>query len=64
VLNGIAVKPISEFVAAEMMSEKDIGIGHEVFVTGYSSQHKITLASFPIIRHGNIAMVPDDPTRR
>lgn len=42
---------------------KGIGAGNEVFITGLFSYHAGTSKNLPIIRTGNIALIPDEKIR-
>jgi hypothetical protein len=54
----------TDFLTREAIIEKNIGIGDEVFVTGLftfvPSAYAGVRRNMPIIRHGNIAMLPDE----
>jgi len=52
--------PIDVFVTPEMMKAKNIGVGDEVFTTGLFTPAQNNSRNFPIVRHGNIAMLPDE----
>jgi hypothetical protein len=52
--------PISELLTPEAIAEFDIGIGDEVFATGLFSEIPNTTRNLPILRHGNIAMMPTE----
>ncbi|MEI9960149.1 MAG: hypothetical protein WDM76_03155 [Limisphaerales bacterium] len=44
----------------KMRLEKGIGIGDEVFITGLFVHHQGNQKNLPIVRTGNIAMIPDE----
>ncbi len=52
--------PINEFLTPESIEEFSIGIGDEVFATGFFSEIPNTTRNIPILRHGNIAMMPTE----
>lgn len=43
------------------MEGAGVGVGTEVFVTGLFTKHSGTSKNLPIVRVGNIAMLPDEP---
>ena len=51
---------ISDFMTADDLSSKRIGIGDEVFITGLFTEAPGTTRNQPILRHGNIAMLPSE----
>ncbi len=52
--------PVEELVTAEDIQQLDIGIGDEVFTTGLFSEIPNTTRNIPIVRHGNISMMPGE----
>jgi len=50
----------SMFVSGEMMRNGRIGIGDEVFITGLFAQLSGSERNLPVVRTGNIAMIPDE----
>jgi hypothetical protein len=52
--------PVGELLTAQDTHELDIGIGDEIFVTGLFSEVPSTTRNIPIIRHGNISMMPSE----
>jgi len=52
--------PTSMFVNNDVMQEKNIGIGDEVFMTGLFTPAEGSARILPIVRHGNIAMLPEE----
>lgn len=53
--------PIEMFLDRALMEQKQIGIGDEVYLPGlfeYASNDK---RNMPLLRHGNIAMIPEEP---
>jgi hypothetical protein len=46
------------FTTREEMAKKDIGVGDEVFFPGLFSYASGTKHNHPILRHGNVAMLP------
>jgi hypothetical protein len=53
--------PIEDFVTPEMLTTKKIGIGDEVLSTGLFTPAPGESRNMPIVRHGNLAMLPDQP---
>jgi hypothetical protein len=51
---------ISQFGTPERLAALGIGIGDEVFATGLFTPAPGTARNMPIIRHGNIAMMPEE----
>jgi hypothetical protein len=56
------VLPIStaDFATPQVMDERRIGIGDEVFATGLFTPAPGLKQNWPIVRHGNIAMLPTE----
>jgi hypothetical protein len=54
---AVAVK---DFATPELMQAQNIGIGDEVVITGLFTPAPGTKRNMPIIRHGNIAMLPEE----
>jgi hypothetical protein len=52
--------PVEELVTSDDIRQFDIGIGDEVFTTGLFSEIPNTTRNIPIVRHGNIAMMPGE----
>jgi hypothetical protein len=50
--------PFSETVDSDFLAKNSIGIGDEVFITGLFSPVADESHNMPIVRHGNIAMMP------
>ena len=57
----VAAVPVSAFMRREDLDGDQIGIGDEVFTVGLFSDSPGTSRNQPIVRHGNLAMVPDAP---
>jgi len=54
--------PSDVFTTREIMQEKEIGIGDEVFFPGlFTYTQGEDRRNHPIVRYGNIAMMPSDP---
>jgi hypothetical protein len=58
---GIFPMPVEVLATAEMLADRNVGEGDEVFFTGlfyrfYGEQHML-----PIVRFGNIALMPREP---
>jgi len=51
---------VPSVLTPEMMRDKNIGIGDEVFITGLFSFALGKDRNMPIVRTGNIAMIPED----
>ena len=49
------------FLTKDIIKEKNIGVGDEVFIAGLFAHHFGRDSNVPIIRIGNIAMMPNDP---
>jgi hypothetical protein len=49
-----------DFLTPERMIERKIGIGDEVFSVGLFTFAPGTKRNMPIVRHGNVAMIPDE----
>lgn len=66
-LEEIAYKhvPTSMFLTDHIIQEKNIGTGDEVFITGMFAHVAGAARNIPIVRMGNIAMMPQErvPTR-
>lgn len=56
-MDTIAI-PISRFATPDVMDEREIGVGDEVFTTGLFTPAQGEQRNVPIVRHGNIAMLP------
>ena len=52
---------LGTFLSDEIMQGKQIGIGDEVFITGLFVHASGSQRNLPIIRMGNIAMIPNEP---
>src|SRR5208337_1929359 len=52
--------PVRMFVGEEMIRNRNLGIGDEVFVAGLFTNAKGTSKNIPIIRIGNVAMMPGE----
>jgi hypothetical protein len=52
--------PIGEVLTSDDVKRLDIGIGDEVFTTGLFSEVPNTTRNIPIVRHGNISMMPGE----
>jgi hypothetical protein len=59
---GLDIKAvdIKQVGVPERLKQLDIGIGDEIFVTGLFSPASGSKRNIPIVRHGNIAMMPDE----
>ena len=53
--------PLSMFLTEEIIKDKQIGTGDEVFLTGLFAHLSGSQRNLPIVRMGNIAMMPDEP---
>jgi hypothetical protein len=59
-LNFISI-PTDLFLLAETRHDHNIGIGDDTFTVGLFTYHAGTQRNMRIVRHGNIAMLPDEP---
>lgn len=61
-LSGIDWRHVSveHFVTPDLIERLDIGVGDEVFMTGLFTEAPGVEKNLPIVRHGNIAMMPDE----
>jgi hypothetical protein len=58
----VTVWPLNESVATEeVVREKNIGAGDDIFITGLLVHHPGKTRNLPIVRLGSIAAMPDDP---
>ncbi len=48
------------FLSDEMIRKKSVGAGDEVFITGLFAQLSGAARNLPVVRMGNIAMMPDE----
>ena len=53
--------PIDSFATDEVIAKNGIGVGDEVFATGLFASHYGKGQNLPIVRTGNIALMPDEP---
>ena len=53
--------PINMFLDGALIEERQIGIGDEVYMPGLFTYVATERKNIPILRHGNVAMIPDDP---
>jgi Trypsin-like peptidase domain len=53
--------PLDMYATSEVISERKIGPGDEVYVTGLLVYHHGRTRNMPIVRLGCIAAIPDDP---
>jgi hypothetical protein len=49
------------FLSPEERIRHSIGIGDDVFTVGLFTYHAGTQRNMPIVRYGNVAMLPDEP---
>lgn len=59
----IRVLPTSMFATQEVLDERQVGAGDEVFVTGLLVFHPGKTRNMPVVRLGCIAGMPQDPVR-
>jgi hypothetical protein len=52
--------PLKDFISKEDFSRFGFGIGDEVFTVGLFTEAPGTSRNFPLVRHGNLAMIPDE----
>jgi hypothetical protein len=53
--------PLDMFLSDQIIQEKKIGIGDEVFITGLFAHATGSQKNQPIVRMGNIALIPIEP---
>ena len=53
--------PTSMFLTDAVIKEKNIGVGDEVFITGLFAHLSGSKKNLPIVRMGNLAMMPSEP---
>jgi hypothetical protein len=51
---------VQQLATPQILAQMDIGIGDEVFATGLFSHVPAVTRNIPIVRHGNIAMMPGE----
>jgi len=54
------VFPMSECVTPELLAEKEVGVGDEVFIVGLFRHHKGEAKNIPIVRMGNLATLGEE----
>jgi hypothetical protein len=52
--------PSESFVTDQILKERNIGVGDQVFITGLFTKVQETSRNIPIVRIGNIAMMPGE----
>lgn len=57
--SDIATISINDLVTTEHLEKEVVGVGDEVFITGLFTEAPGTSRNMPIVRHGNLAMIPD-----
>ncbi len=57
----IGYVPITKFLTKELSAEYDIGAGDDVFMAGRFINHEGKQRNMPIVRFGNISMMPLEP---
>lgn len=55
--------PLSMAVTNEIIKKEGIGIGDEVFMVGLFTSHYGARRNLPIIRTGNLSLMPEEPIR-
>ena len=60
-LDVLSVSAPASFLTKALMEEKRIGVGDEVFTIGLFTPAVGSVRNMPIVRYGNIAMLPDEP---
>jgi hypothetical protein len=58
-----SVVPISAFVTEDFIEQQGIGPGDEVFMVGRLVNHQGQQRNTPVVRFGNISMLPYEPIR-
>jgi hypothetical protein len=56
----IACLPIAMFMSDEVFQKHNIGVGDQVFITGLFTDLQDTSRNLPIVRTGNVALMPDE----
>ncbi len=56
----IATIKAEDLVTADDITSERVGVGDEVFITGLFTEAPGSKRNMPIVRHGNIAMIPDE----
>lgn len=51
---------VDQFATPELLNQLQIGIGDEIFCTGLFTPAPGSAKNIPIVRHGNIAMMPEE----
>jgi len=51
---------IEDFISNKDFESNAVGVGDEVFATGLFTEAPGTSRNLPIVRHGNLAMIPDE----
>jgi hypothetical protein len=57
-IKGVTVR---DFVTQDDFTSKRVGVGDETFMTGLFTEAPGITRNMPIVRNGNIAMLPDEP---
>ena len=60
-LDVFPIRADRHFLTKDLMREKKIGVGDEIFTIGLFTPAVGTTRNMPIVRHGNIAMLPSEP---
>jgi hypothetical protein len=60
-LLDFAALPIEMILTDEKIKAEGVGIGDDIAITGLFSRHAGNAKNLPIVRSGNIAMMPDEP---
>ena len=55
--------PYNMILTKDIISERSIGIGDELFMTGLFINHFGANKNIPIVRVGNISAMPDEPIK-
>lgn len=53
--------PVNILLKDEVIQNRNIGVGDEVFITGLFTPLSRSAKNMPIVRMGSIAMIPDEP---
>jgi hypothetical protein len=60
-LEVASIRTDASFLGKELMREKRIGVGDEVFTVGLFTPVVGQKRTTPVVRYGNIAMIPEEP---
>ena len=61
-VHDIRIVGLQDFVTEDLVKTHNIGPGDEIFMVGRYTEHAGKKKNLPIVRFGNIAMNPNEPT--